>query len=95
MAFDFTLTLPQLNFVKAHWNRDMSAFQMAKYFNLPEQEIHKGRIALKLPEQNLHAITSFHTPYPFLVGSKIRKFSWTNYYEDIVNGQTEIHSTDS
>lgn len=68
-------SLQEMNFIRRHWQIDMSAYQMARYFGCPESDIHAIRKAMGL-KYNLKQLTAFCTPFPFQVGKNVKKFSW-------------------
>lgn len=89
-------SLDELSFIRKHWQIDMSALQLARYFGCEEADIDRARksMKLKLSKHNLR-MTAFYTPYPFQVAKTVRKFNWTRYLRTHPNGQEEIHSADS
>lgn len=67
----------QLDFIAAHWQIDMSPFQLAVYFNCDQYEIFIARKKLGLKSVFKH-LNTFHTPYPSQIAKEVKKFSWSS-----------------
>lgn len=77
---------PQIDFIVAHLQVDMTAGELASLYRTTSQDVWRAVIASgRIPGAQFHRgmPTAFCSPYPAKIGVDIRKASWEDEYKPI------------